>query len=63
MSLSKNTNFLVEPGSEKGSLVIHCRIQTFPDLEKRGGGGRSPKNTFSALRTSDWSKGGGGAGP
>ena len=36
---------------------------TDPDLEKRGGGG-GPKNIFSALRTSVWSKNkGGGTGP
>ena len=35
-----------------------------PDLEIRwGGGGRSPKNIFSALRVSVWSKNKQGAGP
>ena len=52
----KTALFLVEMSFRPGG-------NGHPDPEIRGGGVRSPKKTFSALRASVWSKNKGEAGP
>ena len=46
-----------EPPSDAvvSRLAYHSRV-TYRPLDKGGGGGRSPKKNFSALRPSVWSK-------